>query len=173
MKGKERKIVLYIACSLDGYIAGSDGNISWLFTDQDYGYTGFITRIDSIVMGRETFDRVLDMGDFPYSGKDCYVFSRSSMGGDENVEFVNDPVKEFIEGLRATDGTDIWLVVGSEHIYHFMTAALIDEFIISVHPVVLGQGIPLFRNGIPTCELQLVSVESFSSGLVQMSYLRK
>lgn len=173
LKGTERKVVLYVACSLDGYIAGPDGDIRWLFTDQDYGYADFLKRIDSIIMGRKTYDQLLDMGDFPYAGKDCYVFSRSAMGGDENVEFVNSPVKEFIEGLRANDGKDIWLVGGSELIHDFMLAAIVDEFIISIHPMILGQGIPLFRTGLPTYELQLVNSESFSSGLVQMSYLGK
>jgi dihydrofolate reductase len=173
LNGRERKVVLYIACSLDGHIAGNDGDIGWLFTDQGYGYAEFLARTDSIVMGRKTYDQLLGMGDFPYVGKDCYVFSRSAMGGDENVEFVNGNVKEFIDGLRANDGKDIWLVGGSELIYHFMTAGMVDEFIISVHPVVLGQGIPLFRNGIPTCGLRLENVETFSSGLVQMSYVRK
>ena len=72
-----RKIILYIACSLDGYIARSDGSVDWLFTDQDYGYTGFLGSVDTVVMGRKTYDQVLTFGPYPYSGKTGYVVSRS------------------------------------------------------------------------------------------------
>src|SRR5664280_2433639 len=99
MKGKERKIVLFIACSLDGYIAGRDDDISWLFDDDDYGYKKFLSSIDTVLMGRRTYDLALRMGPFPYADKDCYVFSRSLMGGDDNVEFVNQPEKEFVQKL--------------------------------------------------------------------------
>ena len=172
MIGNKRKVVLFIACSLDGYIAGIDGDIGWLFTDQDYGYADFLKRVDTIIMGRTTYDQLLRMGDYPYQGKECYVFSRSVIGGDEHAEFVNSPVTEFIEGLRTREGKDIWLVGGSEIIYHFMMAELVDEFIISAHPFILGQGIPLFKAGIPTSKVRLEGVESFASGLVQMSYKR-
>jgi dihydrofolate reductase len=167
-----RKIVLYIACSLDGYIAGSDDDISWLFDDDDYGYHDFLASVDTVLMGRRTYDLALRMGPFPYAEKECYVFSRSLMGGDENVEFVDLPVKQFVGQLREREGKDIWLVGGSELISNFMAAGIVDEFIVSVHPIVLGSGIPLFRTGTPTCQLRLEGVRSFPSGLVQMQYLR-
>jgi dihydrofolate reductase len=173
LTGTRRKIVLFIACSLDGYIAGKDGDISWLFNDQDYGYSDFLSRIDTVVMGRKTYDQVLEMGDFPYHGKDCYVFSHSVMGGDENVEFVNRPVNEFIDELRTTNGKDIWLVGGSELILDFMKVDVVDEFIISVHPIIIGEGIPLFQIGTPFTKLHLIGSRSFSSGLVQVSYIRE
>jgi len=173
MTGGRRKVVLFIASSLDGYIAGTDGDISWLFSDQDYGYKELLGRTDTIVMGRKTYDQLLGMGDYPYRGMECYVFSRSAMGGDENAEFVNGPVDELVQGLLTKDGKDIWLVGGSELVYHFMMADLVDEFVISVHPIVLGQGIPLFKAGTPTCRLRLVEARSFSSGLVQSSYVRE
>ena len=170
--GSERKVVLFIACSLDGYIAGIDGEIGWLFSDQDYGHMDFLNRIDTVIMGRTTYDQLLGMGNYPYQGKDGYVFSRLAMGGDEHVEFVKGPVNEFINVLRANEGRDIGLVGGSEILYHFMMAEIVDEFIISMHPIVLGQGIPLFMAGISTNKLRLEGVRSFSSGLVQMIYKR-
>ena len=173
MTGGKRKVMLFIASSLDGYIAGTDGDISWLLSDQDYGYRDFLERIDTVVMGRKTYDQLLGMGDYPYRGMDCYVFSRSAMGGDENAEFVNGPVDEFVQGRLANEGKDIWLVGGSELINHFMMADLVDELVISVHPIVLGQGIPLFKAGTPTCMLRLVEARSFSSGLVQSRYVRE
>lgn len=168
-----RKVVLFIACSLDGYIAGKDDDISWLFDDGDYGYREFLATIDTVLMGRRTYDLALQMGPFPYADKECYVFSRSLMGGDEHAEFVNQPVKEFVDMLREQEGKDIWLVGGSELIAGFMMAGLVDEFIVSVHPMILGDGIPLFKPGIPSCPLRLIGTESFSSGLVQMHYLRE
>ena len=77
-------------------------------------------------MGRRTYDQALRMGPFPYLDKDCYVFSRSLMGGDDDIEFVNQPVKDFVQALRERDGSDIWLVGGSELIGPFMKERLID-----------------------------------------------
>jgi dihydrofolate reductase len=171
--GENRKVVLFIACSLDGYIAGKDDDIKWLFDDEDYGYVSFLASIDVVLMGRRTYDLVLQMGPFPYVGKECYVFSRSLMGGDDNVEFVNQPVKGFLDALRENEGKNIWLVGGSELISHFMQADIVDEFIISVHPRILGSGIPLFKPGTPSYPLRLMGLESFSSGLVQIHYRRK
>jgi dihydrofolate reductase len=168
----KRKVVLFIACSLDGYIAGKDDGISWLFDDADYGYREFLASVDTVVMGRRTYDLALRMGPFPYADKECYVFSRSLMGGDDHVEFVDQPVAEFIEMLRGRDGKDIWLVGGSELIFDFMKAGLVDEFVISVHPRILGDGILLFKPGTPSVALSLVRSESFPSGLVQIRYTK-
>jgi dihydrofolate reductase len=169
--GTNGKVVLFIACSLDGYIAGRDDDIGWLFDDEDYHYSKFLASIDTVLMGRRTYDLMLQMGPFPYAGKECFVFTRTLMGGDENVEFVNQPVNEFIDLLRKREGRDIWLVGGSELISHFMLAGIVDEFVISVHPRIIGDGIPLFKSGIPSYALRLVSTESFPSGLVQLHYL--
>jgi dihydrofolate reductase len=95
------------------------------------------------------------------------------MGGDDNVEFVNQPVNEFVQTLRETDGLDIWLVGGSELIDPFMKDYLIDEFIISIHPILLGEGIPMFRSGFPMQALKLEGNTSFPSGLIQVHYLRR
>ena len=123
-------------------------------------------------MGRRTYDLALRMGPFPYAHRDCYVFSRSLMGGDDNVEFVNQPVNEFVSMLREKDGLDIWLVGGSELIDPFMKGHLIDEFIISIHPVLLGEGIPMFRPGFPMQTLSLEGSTTFPSGLIQVRYLQ-
>jgi dihydrofolate reductase len=169
---KKRKVVLFIACSLDGYIAGIDDDTGWLFNDDDYGYKEFLSSVDTVLMGRRTYDMALRMGPFPYPDKDCYVFSRSLMGGDENVEFVNQPVSEFVKTLREKEGTDIWLVGGSELIDPFMKDHLIDEFIISIHPILLGEGIPMFRSGFPRQTLSLEGTATFPSGLIQVHYLQ-
>ena len=166
-----RKIVLYIACSLDGYIARSDGSVDWLFTDQDYGYTGFLASVDTVVMGRKTYDQVLSFGPYPYSGKTSYVVSRSRAGtSDENVVFVGSDITGIVRRLREEDGGNIWLVGGSELIDLFVRERLIDEFIVSIHPVVLGSGIPLFRKEDFETWLTLMKCEQFPGGLVQLHY---
>jgi dihydrofolate reductase len=169
----KRKVVLFIACSLDGYIAGNDDDIGWLFDDDDYGYKEFLSSVDTVLMGRRTYDMALRMGPFPYPDKDCYVFSRSLMGGDENVEFVNQPVIQFVKTLREKDGKDIWLVGGSELIGPFLKDHLIDEFIISIHPILLGEGIPMFSPGFPMQTLSLAGNTTFPSGLIQVHYLKE
>lgn len=166
-----RKLVLYIATSLDGYIARDSGAVDWLFSDQDYGYTAFLESVDVVLMGRKTYDQILTFGEFPYQGKKSYVFSRA--GGpdrDEHVGFVpSDPVR-FTRELLGGDGPNIWLVGGSEIVRKFLGQDLIDEYIISIHPVLLGSGIPLFTGGYPQKSLELLSARQYSSGLVQVSY---
>ena len=166
-----RPVILYIADSLDGYIARTDGRVDWLFSDADYGYTDFLKSIDTIVMGRKTYDQLLTFGEYPYRGKEVYVVSRSRAGQrDENVTFVGEEIVKKIRTLRAGDGNGIWLVGGSQLIRLFRAERLIDEIIVSIHPILLGTGIPLFMPlGLET-PLEFVSSESFPSGLVQLRY---
>src|SRR6476469_422734 len=110
-----RAIQLFIATSLDGYIARTSGAVDWLFTDQDYGYTEFFDQVDTVLMGRKTYDQVLSFGEYPYSGKQGYVFSRTQpQQRDENVEFVGSNGVNFFNTLYQADGQNIWLVGGSE-----------------------------------------------------------
>ncbi len=169
-----RKVILFIAASLDGFIAGRSGEIGWLFTDQDYGYVEFLRTIDVVVMGRKTYEQVLTFGKYPYKGIEGYVFSRSRAGAkDENVTFFSGDVSKLIQSLKAKPGKDIWLMGGSEMIRPFLEQDLVDEFVISIHPIILGDGIPLFRTPIPTRELHLTDCKGFDTGLVQVTYVRK
>ncbi len=168
-----RKVVLFIATSLDGYIARTSGEVDWLFTDQDYGYNDFFAGIDTVLMGRRTYEQVLSFGEYPYKGTQGFVFSRThKKEKDKNVTFVpNDPA-EFVEGLKYCTGKTIWLVGGSEVIRSVMSRDLVDEFVISVHPIILGEGIPLFRAPLQMRKLSLNKCRSFDTGLVQLSYVR-
>lgn len=169
-----RKIVLFIACSLDGFIARENGDVDWLFTDQDYGYTGFFADVDTVLMGRRTYDQVLTFGEYPYKGTEGYVFSRKrGAGKDANVTFVSDDPVDFVWKLKQGPGNVIWLVGGGELIHPFVRQNLIDEYQIFVHPVVLGSGIPLFRSPLPETWLRLERTRAFESGLVQLTYVRK
>ena len=169
----DKKIVLYIACSLDGYIARKTGDVDWLFTDQDYGYSEFYKTIGTIIMGNTTYKQVLSFGDFPYKNTDCFVFSRSqNETRDENVVFVDDDVRHFVENLTLKNNKKIWLLGGGMMINEFLTYDLIDEFIISIQPILLGKGIPLFKENFNEKQLKLLDIKSYDSGLVQVHYQR-
>lgn len=169
-----RPVILFIATSLDGYIARMDGRIDWLFTDQDYGFREFFSNVDTVVMGRKTYEISLSFGEYPYPGRAGFVFSRSRNGQqDEHGRFIADDPAGFIAGLRQKPGKNIWLVGGSELVRDFVQADLIDEYVISIHPVILGAGIPLFRSPLPLQNLLFRDSTTFDSGLVQLSYSRK
>lgn len=167
-----RKISLYIASSLDGYIARQSGEVDWLFTDQDYGYTEFFAKIDTVIMGRKTYQQVLDFGEYPYQEKEGFVFSKTMQGeSNHNVKFIGSDWKDFINTLRHSNGGNIWLVGGAAMIYSFMKHNLIDEIILAIHPIILGDGIPLIIKD-PTLEtkLEFKDIKTYDSGLVQVSY---
>lgn len=169
-----RKVKLFIATSLDGYIARADGDIDWLFTDADYNYSAFYDSVDTVVMGRKTYDLALSFGEYPYTGKAAFVFSRTRSGADDHATFVSGAPAALVERLRAAPGRDIWLVGGGELTRDFAEADLIDELVISIHPRLIGRGIPLFpawrRDG--DVALEMVESQSFPSGLVQIRYQR-
>jgi dihydrofolate reductase len=167
-----RKVKLFIAISLDGYIARADGGIDWLFTDADYGYTAFYDAVDTVVMGRKTYDLAMGFDEYPYPGKAGYVFSRSRSAGDGRVTFVKDSPRSFVDNLRKLPGRDIWLVGGGELTRDFLAADLVDDMVISIHPILIGNGVPLFFPREGDLRLELVGSQSFPSGLVQIRYLR-
>lgn len=166
-----RKIVLFIASSLDGFIAREDGSIDWLFSDGDYGYTKFFRSIDTVIMGRKTYDVSLAFGDYPYKGKKGYVFTRKlTKRADKNTEFVSDPVS-LCKKLKRSPGKNIWLVGGSDIISVLTNAGLVDEIILSTHPIILGKGIPLFKDIKREINLRLVKSIKFGTGLLQAYYI--
>ena len=168
---------MFIASSLDGFIAREDGSIDWLFTDDDYGYQEFYESVDAVIMGRKTFEKGLELGGGinPTKDKKNYVFSRNqqSLGGmekDDEVEFVGKDVRKFVEKLVDSSGKDIWLVGGSEIISILLKADLLHDIILSIHPKILGKGIPLFKNTEKEMIRKMVNSKAFDSGLVQLHY---
>ena len=144
-----KKIKLFIASSLDGYIARDNGSIDWLVTDGDYGFSQFYDSIDTIIMGRKTYDKVLESGRYPHVDKKSYVLSQNPhvRRSSQHVEFIYADVIVFIKKhLIQSKGKDIWLVGGSDIISIFLNADLVDEVILSIHPIILAKGIPLFKN---------------------------
>ena len=167
-----RPLVCFIAASLDGYIAGPAGEIDWLFNDQDYGYTHFYAGVDTVVMGRKTYDLCLTFGEYPYPDIPNYVWSRTCRGKDAHASFVSGDIAQALTELKAQEGKAIWLVGGSALVGEAVKHDLLDKLILSVHPVVLGDGVPLFPRGLPKRQFQLVSSKPFYTGLVQLTYHR-
>lgn len=164
-----RKVTLYIACSLDGFIARKDGSIDWLFNDADYGYQEFYDSVDTLLIGRKTYEQALGFGEWPYLGKKCYVFTRKKDLHDGRVVFTQNLVAVTKE-LLAQPGKDIWLVGGAEIITALLNTRLVNELRIFVHPIILGDGIPLFKDIDKEIKLELVKTVSFDSGLVELRY---
>jgi dihydrofolate reductase len=173
---KRRKIIVHIAASADGYIAGPDGDLEWLTSRPApkgfYGMNDFMKSIDTHLLGRKTYEAGLLMG-AKFDSKDHYiVFSRHPPPADapSGVQFVNDAIGPFVSDLRKQPGKDIWLMGGGELIASFLDKHAIDEFVISVVPVFIGDGIPLIARRHRHVALSLQSTKQFDDGLVQLHY---
>lgn len=208
----ERKVILYIAQSLDGYIAKVNGDVSWLIGEgeeivEDYGYENFLEQIDTVVMGRKTYEQVineLSPEKWPYEGKESYIFTKSKIDEEaliedslrekskdiifvneelnhfynkekdynSSIKFTNEDIVKFIENIKRNEGKNIWIVGGCEFIDNLMKKNLIDEYIITTIPILLGRGIPLFKNNNPEVKLKLEDVKTFD-GIIMSSYSRR
>ncbi len=167
----ERRLILYIATSLDGYIAGEKGKIDWLFSDQDYGYKEFYASVDTVIMGRKTYDVACSFEEVPYQRKECVVFSKKkTINVADHVKVITTNIHSFVRQLKNKKGKNIWLVGGSEIVHELIE--LIDDYLIFVHPIILGKGIPLFKKNNKRIQLKCVGTKSFSSGLVELRYSR-
>lgn len=165
------KVVLFIATSLDGYIASPDGTVDWLFHDADYGYTEFMASVDAVVMGRKTWEQARTFEDVPFAGKQVIVFSHSQSNANESrIRFVHGDPATTIPEINSSVKKDIWLVGGGDLIQQFIGSNLIDEFRIFMHPIILGHGIPLFPRHSGRTDLSFVSSQSFPSGLMELRY---
>lgn len=172
---------LYIACSLDGFIAREDGSIDWLTqyekdseknSETDYGYSEFYASIGTVLMGRKTYEQVLGFGNWPYSEKKTYVFTRQkeTLRREQNVEFFSGNIEDFVSQLKKNTGEDIWLVGGSQLIKAFLEGNLVQDMMIFVVPIILGGGIPLFDQIGKEIKLTSGKVEKYDSGLVKLEY---
>jgi dihydrofolate reductase len=161
---------VFIATSLDGFIARKDGSIDWLKTverpGEDYGYAEFAASIDTLLVGRKTYDTVLGFDAWPYAGKRVAVLTRRPPKPKHDEEFVSgDPA-----GVLKTLSTARRIYVdGGDVIQQFLAAGLIDELTLSTIPLLLGEGVPLFGKT-PERGFKLVASKSFPSGLVQSKY---
>ena len=174
---KRRKVIVHIATSADGYIARPDGDLDWLTSRPApkgfYGMNAFMKSIDTMLLGRKTYHASLRLGATfdPKKGR-TIVFSRHEPPADvpSGVEFVNDSIGPFMSHLREQPGKDIWLMGGGDLIASFLDEQAIDEFVISVVPVFIGDGIPLIARRHRHVPLDLQSSRRFEDGLVQLRY---
>jgi dihydrofolate reductase len=174
--GDARKVIVHIAASADGYIAREDGNIDWL-TERPapkgfYGMNAFMKTIDTTLFGRKTYEVSLKLGTPFGENSGAIVFSRQPRpaGTPNGVEFVNEPIGPYVERLRARGGKNIWLMGGGDLIASFLDAQAIDEFVISIVPVFIGDGIPLIARRHRHTPLELIGTRRFDDGLVQVHY---
>lgn len=169
-----RKIIVHIATSADGYIARPDGDFSWLNRPEwqgDYGMTRFYRKVDTVIMGRTTYELGLQLGQKGYPGLHNYVFSSRPAATDvPYVEYVNEDVASFASRLRDARGKHIWLVGGAQMIGSFLDAGQIDEFMIHVIPIFIGAGIPLLSPRHRDIPLRLLKARRYPDGVVRLHY---
>jgi len=174
---EERRVVVFIAMSLDGYISKLDGDISFLSAieqdGEDYGYSEFIKSVDTVIMGRKTFDLGFETGfDSPHPDKEVYILSGSERAENGLAKYFKGSLKGLVTDLKGSPGKNIYCDGGAEVINALLSENLIDELLISIVPVMLGDGISLFKSGRPDSEMELINTMHYNNGLVQLHYKR-
>jgi dihydrofolate reductase len=179
---KQRRIILDLAITLDGFIEGKNGEVDWCIMDPDMGFTHFLNEVDTILYGRKSYDlwgqyipKEEDSEEEKeiwklIHNKEKYVFSRTQTNADNQAIFINENILEEVNKLKNQPGKDIWLYGGASLITTFINLGLVDEFRLSVHPVVLGEGKPLFFDIKQRMNLNMINIRKFSSGVVQLIY---
>ena len=168
-----RKVILGLGISLDGYIARPDGAVDFLFMPKDYSMGPFFASIDTALMGRKTYEVALKMGGSFGGSMVSYVFSNTLPAGErDGVIFTRESPAVVVEKLRRSRGKHIWLMGGGELARDLLKADLVDELYIGVVPTLIGEGIPLFPPSYPQREFALEKNETFSKGLIALTYRR-
>ncbi|WP_214854154.1 MULTISPECIES: dihydrofolate reductase family protein [unclassified Exiguobacterium] len=150
--------VLYIACSLDGKIARHDGSLDWLFAvagDGDNGYQAFYEQIGAVIMGRKTYEEVLQLSEtYLYADIPSYIYSRTQRTS-ETVTYTDEPLDQLLERITPTIDGKVWLVGGGELIQEALRLQCVSSIELAIAPVILGTGIPLFPEGTVETKLHL------------------
>lgn len=169
-----RKLIYYVAASLDGCIARRDGAVDWLpapTAKEDYGYAKFLDRVDTLLIGRKTYEQMLTFGPWTYGERRCFVLTRKWAGQrDVHAEFIGGNISTLVHRLKRQPGRDIWLVGGGESAHACFEAGVVDEIILTQVPVLLGDGLPLFLPRDSSDKLMLRDSHTFPDGLVQLTY---
>ncbi len=171
-----RKTILYIACSIDGYIAKPNDNLDFLQiveqAGEDYGYADFIKEIDTVIMGRKTYDWVMkQVPEFPHADKTSHIITRTQKPSVGKTHFYTGSIKALVQKLKSETGKDIFVDGGAEVVNELLKDELIDEIYLSIIPVLLGRGTRLFKDGLPEQKMTLISSKQFEKGLVQLHYI--
>jgi dihydrofolate reductase len=166
---------VFIATSLDGFIARPDGTFDFLSIveqpNEDYGFAEFFASVDALVIGRHTYETALGFPEWPYAGKRCFVLTHRETPSVHGEQFFAGAASGLVEQL-ALGGAQRLYVDGGQVIREFLTADLIDDMTLSIVPILIGSGISLFGAEVPQRRLKLASSRSFPSGLVQLHYER-
>lgn len=173
-----QRLQLYIATSLDGYIATPDGGLDWLENfpnpqQLDYGYTDFYAQIDTVIMGRATYEMINSFGiDWPYANCTSYIVTTQKEYplSTPNTHLLPLPLRQALLHLQQTTQKNIWLVGGGKLVATVLSEGLIDDLLLTLIPALIGDGIPLWEKGIPTTSFELVKAISFDTGVVQLHY---
>jgi len=176
-KKNMRKLILGLAVSLDGYIEGPNGEYDWCFTDQDYGLSEFYSRIDAIFIGRKSYEIAQQYAsenngqmapDMPPVQE--YVFSKTLNTIKEGAVLISENGMTQARKIKEQSGKDIWLYGGAALTDALMQEGLVDELWLSVHPILLGAGTPLFRRQDIRTKLELLECKTYETGLVSLRY---
>lgn len=168
-------VILYIATSVDGYIARPDGAVDWLSVSEqageDYGYAEFYDSVDALIMGRNTYEFCTAVEEWPYPGKPSFVFTGRSLPTQRSdVAVLTGDVRQGLRAIADQGYRTLWLVGGGQLIQAFCQHNLIDEFMIFQIPILIGTGISLFQEFPHDIPLKLISTTSYPSGVVRMNY---
>jgi len=166
-----RRLILTLACSLDGYIAGVDGSYDWIRTDVDHGMAKFFASVDVALIGRKTFEMARRAKQPFFSSMTNYVFSTTLPAGrDGDVEVVAAEPAGFVRELKEEAGKDIWLFGGYGLASSLLIAGEVDEIALAVQPVLLGDGIPLFPRLQERRSLEMLECKAYQNGVVALRY---
>ncbi|WP_341636312.1 dihydrofolate reductase family protein [Staphylococcus casei] len=177
------KVILDLAVTLDGYIEGPNGEIDWCIMEPEMDFIEFLNQIDAIIYGRKSYDlwgtytpdtHDISNGDTAMwehiHSKDKYVFTHQSLANDKNTQFLNEDIIKSVNQIKQSHDKDIWLYGGSSIITTFIHHNLIDEYRLSIHPTILGDGKPLFENIDHRLNITLHHTHTYKSGVVQLIY---
>jgi len=167
-----RKVILQVAVSLDGYIEGPNGEYDWCFSDQDYGMSAFFRRIDSVFMGRKSYELALSMGDveMPHPKLAEYIFSTTLNDVRSGSTLIKDNIEAEVRRIKNESGKDIWLFGGASLTASLLNLGLVDEMSLAIHPIILGAGKSLFSNIQGRIGLTLIDSKVYATGLVSLTY---
>jgi dihydrofolate reductase len=174
-----RKVKYGVGVSLDGYISAPDGSVDWLHRatskakGEDFGMGEFFKSIDTVLMGRKTYEDALKLGMAKggYPKIKNYVFSRTLPAGmREGIEFVSDDLAKIITSLKQQPGKDIWLCGGGELARSALKALVLDQLILGIAPILIGGGRPTFPADFPEAQLELVECKQYKGGVVGLTY---
>ena len=170
-----RKVILSVAVSLDGFIEGPNGEYDWCFIDQDYNFNEFFQRLDTIFVGRKTYEMSSEMEGGPagFPKFKEYVFSNTLDKVKEGATLIRGDIESEVEKIKKEKGKDIWLFGGTGLTTSLLNLGLIDELSLAVHPIILSAGKPLFHNIEQRISLELLDTKTYSTGLVSLAYALK